>query len=263
MRFPTRFPRIAVLAGLIGLSSCPVFQPGQRVLVLLPPPPVHWQIAFPGLAFRVGAPDGSMTAEIVAEDWLRPLEIECSRAVNTPILAWPFVPEGRGAAPVGPGLLRPAGGFFPGCLRTFQGEEVVELSWEDGAAALVVSRAAEAGGDMSRFNVVRLCRFLREESDPWSMDLDAAAQRIAEGEFTAWDLDRLPARDARVTPGPGSWFLESPFSFPCAAVDGVLFLGSVPRGSHRLFSLSGGHWRLEVGEGEPLLVAPAAAGADP
>jgi hypothetical protein len=198
-------PRIALFAGLIGLSSCPVFQTGQRVQVLLPPPPVHWQIAFPGLAFRVTARDGSgAPVQIVVEDWQQPMEIECSRAVNTPILAWPFVPACRGAVPVGPGLLRPAGGFYPGSLRTFRGQEVVELAWEDGAAALVVDRAVSAGRDASRFNVPRLCRLLRERDDPWSVDLDAAAQRIAEGEFTAWDLDRLPSRDVRVSTGGGT-----------------------------------------------------------
>lgn len=252
-----RILRVAMIPSLVFLSACPALQPGQRAQVLLPPPPVHWQIAFPGLAFRVNARDGTgAPVENVVEDWQQPLEIECSHAVNTPILAWPFVPGGRGAVPVGPGLLRPSGGFFPGSLRSFQGREVVELSWEDGAAALVVDRLAAAGLDISRFNVRRLCQILREEGDPWSMDLDAAAQRIADGEFTAWDLDRLPSRDARVTPGGGAWFLETPFSVPRAAEHGVLLLGGVPKGSHSLFSLSrsGACWRLAVGEGEPLLV---------
>jgi len=247
--------RIALFAGLLSLSSCPVFQPGQRVQVLLPPPPVHWQIAFPGLAFRVCARGGSgAPAEIVAEDWQRPQEIECSRAVNTPILAWPFVPEGRGPVAVGPGLLRPAGGFLPGCLRSFQGKEVVELSWEDGAAALVVDRAAAAGVDMSRFNVPRLCRFLRERGDPWAVDLDAVAQRIAEGEFTAWDIDCLPSRDVRISPGDGAWFLEGPFSTPLTAAGGTVVLAGTAWGNHRLFSLAGSCWRLQVGEGDPILV---------
>jgi hypothetical protein len=255
MRFVRFAAFIALFAGLIGLSSCPVFRPGQRARVLLPPPPAHWQIAFPGLAFRVSARDGAgEPVVIVAEDWQKPLEIECSRAVNTPILAWPFVPEGRGAVPVGPGLLRPAGGFFPGSLRTFQAEEVVELSWEDGAAALVVDRAAAAGRDMSRFNVPRLCGVLREHGDPWSMDLDAAAQRISEGEFTAWDIHRLPSRDVRVSPGEGTWFLESVFSVPLAADNGEVVLAATAWGSRRLFSLTGSCWHLEVGEGEPLLV---------
>ena len=250
-----RILRVSIIASLVSLSSCPVFLPGQHAQVLLPPPPVHWQIAFPGLAFRVRARDpGGAPVETVVEDWQRPLEIECGRAVNTPILAWPFVPGGRGAVPVGPGVLRPAGGFFPGSLRSFQGGEAIELSWEDGAAAFVVDRVASAVRDVSRFNVPRFCRFLREQDDPWSLDLDAAAQRIAEGEFTSWDMDRLPSRDARVTPGAGAWFLESPFSFPRAAEQGVLLLGGVPRGSHSLFSLSGACWRLEVGDGEPLLV---------
>jgi len=250
-----RFPRIVLLAGLLSLSACPAFRPEQSVQVLLPPPPVHWQIAFPRLGFRVTARDAcGMTTEAVAQVWQRPVEIECVRAVNAPILAWPFVAEPRGSAPIEAGLLRPAGGFFPLGLRRFQGTEVVELTWEDGAAALVVDRVAAAGRDVSRFNVARLCRYLREEDDPWSVDLDVVAQRAAEGDLTAWDIDRLPSRDVRVAPGAGAWFLESPLCLPLTAEDGVIFLGDVSRGSHRLFSLSGTCWRLEIGDGEPLLV---------
>lgn len=252
-----RFLHVAavILASLCALCACTAFLPDQEVRVLPPVPPVHWQIAFPQLAFLVTARDShGRPREVIAQDWRRPARIECARALNAAILAWPFVPQRPPLAAVPPGALRPAGGFFPSCLRDFEGTQVVELTWEDGASALVVDRVAAAGGDVSRFNAARFCAYLRQEPDPWQVDLDAAAQGIAEGRFTAWDIDLLPAREARAAVGPGSWFLESPFSLPAAAENGVVVVGGVSRGSHRLFSLAGSCWRLEVGEGEPLLI---------
>jgi hypothetical protein len=251
MRLPLfAFP----LAALGALCACSAFGPEQEVRVLLPAPPVHWQIAFPRLAFSVKARDSrGSQQEVIVQDWRHAVQIECARALNEPILAWPFVGDGAPPAGVCPGVLRPAGGLFPLCLRDFDGAVVVELTWEGGASALVVDRVAAAGGDVSRFNAARLCAYLQKEADPWLVDLDSVAQKIAQGDFTAWDIDPLPARDARASVGPGSWFLESPFALPTTAQDGVVAMGGVPRGSHRLFSLAGFCWRLEIGEGEPLL----------
>jgi len=111
----------------------------------------------------------------------------------------------------------------------------------------------QAGRDVSRFNVERLCAYLRKAEDPWSLDLDAVAQKIAQESFTAWDVDPLPAWDVRVAPGAGTWFLGSPFFAPVAAENGSLFLPGVPRGSHRVYSLCGERWTLEVEEDGPVL----------
>ena len=152
------------------------------------------------------------------------------------------------------GVLRPAGGFFPLSLRASGDRQVVELSWEDGPAALVVLRVAAAGRDTSCFNVPRLCRFLRETGEPWALDLDAVAQKIAQGEFTAWDIDRLPCRDAEVQPGPGTWFIESPFFSTIDAAGGKVVLPQIAWGTHRLFSTAGPSWTLEIGERESVLM---------
>lgn len=223
--------------------------------LLCPSPPVAWQIAFPGLGFRVVAMDcrgGALVTEVV--DWRLPHAIRCSRGVNTPIIAWPYEPGSPRSAAFAPGLLRPAGGFFPLSLRTAGNRQVVELSWEDGPAALVVSRIVDAGRDPSRFNVPRLCRFLRETGEPWALDLDAVAQKISQGEFTAWDIDALPCRDAEVDPGPGTWFLESPFSPMFKSTGGRIVLPRVADGVHRLFSMEGPSWTLEIGGDGPFLV---------
>ena len=125
---------------------------------------------------------------------------------------------------------------------------MLALSWEDGPAALVIARVAGEGRDVSCFNVPRLCRFLREHEDPWALDLEAVAQQIARGEFTAWDIDPLPCRAVEVCPGPGTWFLESPFSPSFPAKEGTVFLPLVPFGMHELFALDGQGWTLQVDE---------------
>jgi hypothetical protein len=123
----------------------------------------------------------------------------------------------------------------------------------DGAAALVTARLAEQGRDVSLFNVQRLRRFLEDTGDPWNVDLDVVSQKAALGEFTARDIDRLPSRDVDVDTGPGTWFLESPFSASFDAADGRTRLTGVSLGFHHLFSLGGRRWSLEVGRQETIL----------
>jgi hypothetical protein len=246
-----------LVGALLSSSSCTFLALEEEVTLLCPMPPVAWQIAFPGLAFRVVTSD-SLGPPLVTEvtDWRLPAPARCRRVVNSPIVAWPYEPGNRLSPVNAPGLLRPAGGFFPLSLRTSRGRQVVELSWEDGPAALVITRVAAEGRDTSRFNVSRLCRFLHEPAEPWAVDLDAVAQKIAQGEFTAWDIDRLPCRDADVEPGPGTWFLESPFSATFDAAGGRISLPQIARGMHRLFSTAGPSWTLEIGDRESVL-APA------
>ena len=231
-------PLLRAFAALAAIStaSCDL-APDKEVSILLPAPPAAWQIAFPRIGFRIVTRDGrNRPLETSTADWSRPVSARCAQGVNSPVLAYPL--DGR---------LRPAGGFFSLSLRSWEGCEVLELTWEDGAAALIVSRLADLGRDVSLLNVPRLRQFLAEGGDPWDLDLDMVAQKVAEGEFTAWDIDRLSSRDAEVGPGPGTWFLESPFSFPREAVSGRVLLAGVSIGGHTLFSLDGGSWRVEVG----------------
>ncbi len=242
--------RVPVLVALVisSQASCKLDRDDDEVKVLLPPPPVLWQIAFPRLGFRVVTRDARNTLqETHVDDWREPVALTCARNVNTPVLAWPWEPRVPG--------LRPAGGFYPLSLRTFHGGEVLELTWEDGAAAYVMSRVAAQGPlDISLFNVERLRRFLRKHADPWALDLDAVAQNIARGELTAWDIDMLPCRDVELEPGPGTWLLESPLSSPFEATNGRILLSGVSLGSHYLFSLGGACWRVEIGQQEAVMI---------
>jgi len=246
---------LAVLATVTLLCSCALAQTDQPIQVLLPPPPAGWQIAFPGLVFRVSSRDASgARVEVDAALWHEPVGLTCARSPNVPILAWPWVPAGERSGGVPPGSLRPAGGAFPRCLRDWKGRTVVELSWEEGPAALVLDRAAAQGADLARFNAARLFGYLGKRSDPWKVDLDKAAQRIAEGTFTAWDLDDLPVKDVSLDTGPGTWFLEDPLEPPAGAEGGAVSFGAVAVGAHRLFSLAGAVWRVQVAEGEVMLM---------
>jgi hypothetical protein len=251
--------RLSLVAALLSVSSCSFLALEEEVTLLCPTPPVAWQIAFPGLVFRAVTTD-SRGAPVVTEitDWRGPVAFKCLRTANAPIVAWPYEPGNRESPAHVPGLLRPAGGFFPLSLRAIGNGQVLELSWADGPAALVIARVAAEGRDVSRFNVSRLCLFLRGSGEPWSLDLDAVAQKIAQGKFTAWDIDPLPCRDAEVEPGPGTWFLESPFSPTFEANGGRILLPRIALGPHRLFSLSGRSWIIEVGQNECVIV-PAAA----
>ena len=67
-------------------------------------------------------------------------------------------------------------------------------------------------------------------------------------------LDRLPCRDAEVEPGPGTWFIESPFFPTVDSTGGKVVLPQITWGTHRLFSTAGPSWTLEIGERESVLM---------
>jgi hypothetical protein len=224
--------------------------PDHEVTVLLPVPPAAWQIAFPRLGFSVMTRDGANDVrEMTVDNWRNLPAVSCGRTPNTPVIAFPVQSE-----QLRPAQLRPAGGFYPASLRARGGAAVLELTWEDGPAALVMFRVAGQGLDPSLFNVQKLSRYIRQNRDPWDLDLDAVAQKILRGELTAWDIDMLPSRDAEVQPGPGTWFLESPFASTFESVNGRVRLPEISMGSHRLFSLKGTSWNVQVGPAEVVMI---------
>jgi hypothetical protein len=236
---------LLLLASLLGWGTGCDLAPDQEVTVFLPAPPAAWQIAFPRLGFNVVTRDGANgVREMTVDNWRDMPAVSCGRTPNTPVLAFP----------VQPAELRPAGGFYPASLRAREGTAVLELTWEDGPAALVMFRVAGQGLDPSLFNVQKLSRYLRQNRDPWDLDLDAVAQKILRGELTAWDIDTLPCRDAEVEPGPGTWFLESPFSSTFESLNGSVRLQEISIGSHRLFSLKGTSWNVQVGPVDVIMI---------
>jgi hypothetical protein len=150
-----------------------------------------------------------------------------------------------------PGSFRPGGGLFPSSLTRGDDGLCVPLTWQDGPVALVIFRLLSAGMDVSMVNAARLSEYLGRAKDPWEIDLERVTERLARGEFSAYDIDPLPRRSVTLGTGPGTWFLESPFR-PAMPADtgGTLQISDLPLGLHTLFSSDGGRIRLTVGRSD-------------
>ncbi len=245
----TRLKILAHIAGALCLFSCGAFGPLARVDVLIPAPPTHWTKAFPDLEFRLVFPDSAGREQVirVADPW-KPVVIDCSKAGNAPILAYPCSAKDREGETGQAGMLRPAGGLYPGSLDESSGRPTLVLDWRDGPAATVLSRLLSLGRDTSLVNAERLIRYFRDAEDPWNLDLKLIEDKLASGKFTAYDIDELPCRDVFVKAGPGEWFTESPFSTVASiAGEGTLSLPGVSLGMHGLFSMDGRLVMIDVG----------------
>ncbi|HVO38352.1 MAG TPA: hypothetical protein VMV03_04910 [Spirochaetia bacterium] len=240
-----RFPALAALAACC-LGSCAPFGGDAELEALLPRVPAHWAAAFPDLHFRLvlrGAAGDEQALEIPSP----PARITCSKATNTAILAYPV--SARAA-----GFLRPAGAVYPLDLRREDGRDTLRFSWEAGAAAWVLSRLRTLGFETSLVNAPRLRAELARHPDPWALDLEKIAEKLADGTFIFYDIDLLPSRDVQLRPGVGSWFLEDPESSvtPCRDED-TLLLPALSVGDHALFSIEGRRIRISVGAKETVI----------
>jgi hypothetical protein len=218
------------------LSGCPLFSAEIGVAVVIPAPPPHWRAVFPDLRFSLLFADGDGRFQRKADvDCASPVTIACSKSSNSPVLAYPWSPSDRSCAE--PGMLRPAGGIFPGDLRqSAEGLELV-LSWEDGAAAEVFRSLLELGVDAELINGERLAGRMGSAADPWAWDVNSVAESLAAGHFNAYDLDLLPRSDVGLRVGAGEWILESPFRQPgIADAEGTLLLPGLGYGLHHIFS---------------------------
>jgi hypothetical protein len=246
------FKLLASCAGAFCLLSCGAFGPLAHVDVIIPNPPSHWTRAFPDLRFRLVFADSSGQEQVVTvTDPGKTVAIDCPKTGNTPILAYPVSardPQGeKGQA----GMLRPAGGMYPDSMDETSARPTLVLDWRDGAAATVLSRLLSLGRDTSLINAARLARYFRDAEDPWKLDLNQIAEKLAEGNFTAYDVDELPCCDVVVNAGRGEWFTESPFSAVASVTgEGVLSLAGVSLGIHRLFSVDGRLVVIDVGRNE-------------
>lgn len=239
-------PALALL--VLILCSCQRFGPQAELQVVIPEPPDSWARAFADLSYNVTFPDCTGAWQTVAvADVSQPPLISCSKAGNTPILAYPVAGHSEG-------FLRPAGALYPAdCVD--QGDQVrLVLSWKTGCLALIFMHLAERGFDTSLVNAPRLASYVGRHADPWGLDLDAIAEKLIHGDFSAYDIDLLPSRDVTLKPGAGEWFLESPFSPSHRLGDGeLLTLPGLTLGMHALFRAEGGMIRLSVGEGETVI----------
>jgi len=229
------------------LLSCTWFGSQADLRISIPQPPEHWVRAFPDLTFVVVFPDTGGWRRVIATDISQPTVITCVKAGNTPILAYPV-----SAGSIG--FLRPAGGLFPMDCVDFGEPPHLALSWQDGCLALIFKMLAERGFDTSLVNAARLASFVDRHADPWALDLDAIAERLILGDFSAFDIDLLPTREVTVRPGAGEWFLESPCASPRSVMDEAEI--TFPRlsiGMHMLFSVEGRRVGIWVGETETVI----------
>jgi len=229
---------------MVAAQSCGL-GPTALVRLVLPDPPAPWRQAFPELTFLVVYQDS--TGPRVTVTAMREVTVECGKAGNTPVLAYPAGIPGEDEQGVPPGLLRPAGALYPLDLDPRSEEPTLNLSWQEGPLAALVARLQENGMEVSLLNTARLQERFGTFQDPWDLDLESMATGLLHGTFSAYDVDSLPLRDAALVPGPGKWFLESPLSPPVeASASGELTLTQISPGSHSLFSTGGSWLRLYV-----------------
>ncbi len=246
--------RCAVSVVLL-LDGCGLFSAEMPVEILLPPPPAQWAASFPGLRFTLLYQDGEgELGEVQLPEGCGRAHAVCSKKGNAPILAYPWSPRDHGG--IERGVLPPAGGLSPLALTGNGGGGTLALTWEDGPLAEIFLLLIKTGLDTSRINSERLARYMRAIADPWDWDVNKIAERLASGSFSAYDIDRLPAVDARLSGFEGGWFLESPFSAVFHAdAEGFLDLPGISCGAHCLFGPSGARVGLYVDDRGPAVFA--------
>jgi hypothetical protein len=235
----SRLKRLCALCAAAVLEGCGLFEADISVEVRLPPPPRRWSECFRELRFTLSYPDGDGEfRERRLEDWSPPVRVSLTKRANAPILAYPWSPGDFGGIPRG--VLCPAGALSSLCTTGDDGAQEISLCWEDGPLAEVFLFLWKSGIDPGRVNARRLAGYMRKSPDPWSWDVKKIAERLAAGDFRAYDVDRLPASDVRLSGFEGEWFFESPFSPSlCPDSGGVLEIAALPYGAHTLFSVRG------------------------
>jgi hypothetical protein len=240
----------------LAVSGCALFGPEVSVRVVIPHLPEYWKRAFPDLWFLLVFRDGTGSIRTVrASVGALELSIPCAKSGNSPVLAFPRASADGGPCEDAPGPFKPAGGLYPGSLGESRETPTLLLSWQDGPVAYLMSQLAERGLDTALVNAARLSGYLSKAQDPWSLDLESIAQKLADGDFTAYDVRALPSCAVKVAPGPGHWFSESPFfGAPEEASQGQLGIPLMSYGLHYLFSLEGRLSKIQVGKEGTVMV---------
>jgi len=238
--------RLGVALPALALASgCSWFSSTVEVRVRTPAPPEPWREAFPELRFELSCLEGDPAQCCVAPGGQASLRLP--KRANWPVLAYPWA---RGAR------LAPAGGLYP--LDLDPGGDCLELRWERGPAAEVFQALIREGFEVGRVNARRLVEEMmaRSTGDPFRLDLQALAGRLASEEFRVTDIVLLPARDVALEVPPGTWLLESPFRPAQRIAAGeALRIPALSLGAHRLFAVElPGGFALYVSEREVLLL---------
>ncbi len=189
--------RKTLLVGILVLSTtgCEYFSIARTYTVDLPVPPAVWRAAFGKMEQHVTWVDAAgELATVRLPCGTRRLTIRTGKQGFCPVTAHalpgPFVRVPNSAS----ALLLPAGGIIPFACD-HQGS--VTLSFQQGAAAVVLLKLAEGGVPLSGINVSRLLSELpvRTRGDPWLADLAQITAGLGAGEFRA---DTIKPREPAV-----------------------------------------------------------------
>jgi hypothetical protein len=248
----TRFYCILLHTMLLA-SGCSFLQPDIMVTLRPPELPEKWRETFPRLDSDEWYVDGSgnIAHTGIRQGW-REISVPLYKGYNSFVLIYPII-AGRDIR------LPPAGAVFPLQLERECADTLV-LTWEAGVAASVYERLWRQGIDISCFNTARLLEVMKERApaDPWAIDINLIAERIAAHDFSVYDVKLLPARDVALDVPGGNWFLESPFALTQHNEPGsALGLTAVCYGFHRLFAADGSmRFDFCVSETDCVVISP-------
>lgn len=196
---------VRVAAGALLLlalaAGCRYLDTDSSLLVTIPEPPPAWSAAFgPMRNLVIWIDENGRPARSRLDPGVDKLVVRTGKGGWNPVAAF-ALPGSAAEEPAVLGgtdglLLYPSGAVTPG------GGESVQLSYQAGAAALILLRLAAAGVPIEAINVPRLLRELSERTggDPWRADIDRLVLRLAEKDFRA-DLIRIRDETRAVLPG--------------------------------------------------------------
>jgi hypothetical protein len=243
----------ALLWALVFFTGCDLLDPCLDIILELPPLPEHSAAVFEIQAYKLVYPgvDGDLVTGYAAAEGGK-IPIHLSKRYNSFVLAYPVITAWDIRLP-------PAGAVFPLQLER-DGADTLVLTWEAGVAASVYERLWRQGIDISCFNTARLLEVMKEKApaDPWAIDINLIAERIAAHDFSVYDVKLLPARDVALDVPGGNWFLESPFALTLHNEPGsALGLTAVCYGFHRLFAADGSmRFDFCVSETDCVVISP-------
>ena len=211
------------------LAACPFYDSRQDLLLELPAKTDPWGERFPAPNFFIRYPkNGGGVEEIVVNPGGKKAFIRIVKNSAIPVIAIP-VAEGM--------KLPPAGGVFP---YHSSAEGQLTLSWEHGPLSLLLMKLELQGMSTGSLDLTRLEEEMRGicKSDPWILDLEHIAERLASGSFRVTDIKKLPEKEVTVFPGEGIWITESPFTGTYeSGMDGAITV-VLTHGYHRIISLT-------------------------
>jgi hypothetical protein len=183
--------------------------------VILPEIPSDWQTVLGDPVWRLEWVDESGNWQEITAQQNKSLSLEIINTKINPIIAYPYWPEKN----IHPKTFFPAGALFP--LDTQN--DAISLDWLGGVDAQLFLYLSKYNTEMLRrpehFDWQRFRGLLRMEieneeikANPWIVDWEAAAQRIAQSGFRSSYIREREYTEIEVSiPESALWISPSPF----------------------------------------------------